>query len=120
MNEAYNGLLIDEEDYQGLKHSIQSYDNFDHLGLAAKLEKHELLEFRRTSALLYKKGLKWRKAVDLAKKDKLFKDAMETAAQSGEPEVAEDLLKYDLGQGKGQGQEWVRAWGSRGRGKGRR
>lgn len=73
--------------------SIQSYDNFDHLGLAAKLESHELLEFRRISALLYKKGLRWKKAVELAKKDRLFKDAMETVAQSGEAALAEELLK---------------------------
>lgn len=94
VNQALNGLLIDEEDFEALKHSIQTYDNFDHLALAEKLEKHELLEFRRISALLYKKGLRWRKAVELAKTDKLFKDAMETAAQSGEAELAEELLKY--------------------------
>lgn len=75
------------------RRSIQSYDNFDHLGLAAKLESHELLEFRRISALLYKKGLRWKKAVELAKKDRLFKDAMETVAQSGEAALAEELLK---------------------------
>jgi hypothetical protein len=46
VNEAVNGLLIEEEDFEGLRHSISHYDNFDQLGLAAKLEKHELLEFR--------------------------------------------------------------------------
>jgi len=30
----------------------------EQIGLAVKLEKHELLEFRRTSALLYKKNLR--------------------------------------------------------------
>ena len=69
------------------------------LGLAVKLEKHELIEFRRTAALLYKKNLRWRKAVDLAKTDKLYKDAMETTAQSGEPELAEELLKYFIENG---------------------
>jgi clathrin heavy chain len=33
---------------------------------------------------LYKKNLRWRKAVDLAKADKLYKDAMETTAGSGD------------------------------------
>lgn len=41
------------------------------------------MEFRRIAAFIYKRNLKWRKAVALAKKDKLYKDAMETAAQVG-------------------------------------
>ena len=36
----------------------------------------------------------WKKAVELAKQDKLYKDAMETTAQSGDAELASDLLKY--------------------------
>jgi hypothetical protein len=32
INEAVNGLLIDEEDFEGLKHSIITYDNFDQVG----------------------------------------------------------------------------------------
>jgi clathrin heavy chain len=46
VNDAVNGLLIEEEDYEGLRHSIDHYDNFDQVNLAAKLEHHELLEFR--------------------------------------------------------------------------
>ena len=58
---------------QGLRDSITTYDNFDQLSLAAQLEKHELMEFRRISAFIYKKALRWRKAVALAKQDKLYK-----------------------------------------------
>lgn len=94
VNEALNSLLVEEEDFEGLRHSITHHDNFDHPGLAAKLEKHELLEFRRIAATIYKKNNKWRKAVELAKTDRLFKDAMETTAASGEPELAEELLSY--------------------------
>ncbi len=54
MNTAYNELLIDEEDYEALRDSIDKYDNFDNISLAQKLEKHELLEFRRIAAHLYK------------------------------------------------------------------
>lgn len=32
VNEAINGLLIEEEDFEGLKHSITTYDNFDQVG----------------------------------------------------------------------------------------
>jgi clathrin heavy chain len=43
---------------QALRHSISHHDNYDQLGLAAKLEKHELLEFRRIAATIYKKNLR--------------------------------------------------------------
>ncbi len=43
VNEALNGLLIDEEDYAGLKTSIDAFDNFDNITLAQTLEKHELI-----------------------------------------------------------------------------
>jgi len=94
VNEAVNELLIEEEDFEGLRSSIETYDNFDKLALASRLEKHELLEFRRIAAYVYKKNLKWRKAVTLAKQDKLYKDAMETSAQSGDAELAEELLRF--------------------------
>ena len=54
VNDAYNDLLIEEEDYKTLRDSIDSFDNFDNGGLARRLEKHELLEFRRLAAHLYK------------------------------------------------------------------
>lgn len=94
INEALNDLLIDEEDHVALKLSIESYDNFDQLQLAQRLEKHLLLDFRRVAGFLYKKAQRWRKAVELAKSDKLYKDAMETASQSGQREIVEDLLRF--------------------------
>ena len=45
VNEALNGLLIAEEDYNGLKTSIDAFDNFDNITLAQAMEKHELIEF---------------------------------------------------------------------------
>ena len=41
-------------DYKTLRDSIDSFDNFNNIRLAQELEKHELLEFRRLSAHLYK------------------------------------------------------------------
>lgn len=96
VNEALNGLLIDEEDYNALKTSIDAFDNFDNIGLAQRLEKHELIEFRRIAAYLYKGNNRWGQSVALCKKDNLFKDAMEYAAESKNAEVAEDLLAYFL------------------------
>jgi len=96
VNEALNGLLINEEDYNGLKTSIDAFDNFDNINLAQTLEKHELIEFRRIAAYLYKGNNRWNQSVELCKKDNLFKDAMEYAAESKNAEVAEDLLAYFL------------------------
>jgi clathrin heavy chain len=73
LNEALNNLFITEEDYQSLRASIDAYDNFDNIALAQSLEKHELIEFRRIAAYLYKGNNRWKQSVDLCKKDKLFK-----------------------------------------------
>ncbi len=94
VNDALNELFIKEEDADALRESITNYDNFDQLELAGSLELHELPEFRQISALIYKKNLKWKKAVALAKADKMYKDAMETVSQSGDADLAEDLLRF--------------------------
>lgn len=73
INEALNGLLIEEEDFQGLRTSIDAFDNFDNIALAQRLEKHELIEFRRIAAYLYKGNNRWKQSVELCKKDRLFK-----------------------------------------------
>merc|ERR1719198_2166976 len=56
VNEALNELYIDDEDYTSLRESI---DSFDHFALAMKIERHELLEFRRIAAYIYKKNKRW-------------------------------------------------------------
>ncbi|KAI0641858.1 clathrin heavy chain [Trametes meyenii] len=99
VNDAYNNLLIEEEDYKTLRDSIDSFDNFNNMKLARELEKHELLEFRRLAAHLYKKNKKWEESIALSKQDKLYKDTIVTAATSASVEIAEDLLSYfvDIG-----------------------
>ncbi|CAF3582886.1 unnamed protein product [Rotaria sordida] len=77
INEALNNLLIEEEDYQGLKNFIDAYDNFDNISLAQRLEKHELIEFRRIAAYLYKGNNRWKQVVELCKKDRLYKQSLE-------------------------------------------
>ena len=46
--------MIEEEDYKTLRDSIDSFDNFNNIKLAQRLEQQELLEFRRLAAHLYK------------------------------------------------------------------
>ena len=92
VNEAVNELYIEDEDYESLHQSIDDYDNFDQIALAQKIEKHELLEFRRIAAYLYKKNKRWQQSVSLSKADKMYKDAIETTFSSGDPELSEELL----------------------------
>lgn len=96
INEALNNLLMEEEDFQGLRNSIDAYDNFDNISLAQRLEKHELIEFRRISAYLYKGNNRWKQAVELCKADRLYKDAMSYASESKQIELAEDLIAWFL------------------------
>ncbi|VEU20797.1 DEKNAAC101690 [Brettanomyces naardenensis] len=94
VNQAYHDLLIEEEDYKSLRSVIEAHDKFDQIGLAERLEKHELVFFRQIAAIIYRKNKKWNKAISLSKTDKLWSDAIETAALSEQPKVATELLDY--------------------------
>ncbi|KAI6093672.1 clathrin heavy chain [Hypoxylon rubiginosum] len=99
VNDAINDLLIEEEDYKTLRDSAENYDNYDPVDLASRLEKHDLIFFRQIAANIYRKTKRWEKSIALSKQDKLYKDAIETAAISGKSEVVEELLRYfvDIG-----------------------
>lgn len=56
-----------------MRASIDAYDNFDNIALAQRLEKHQLIEFRRIAAYLYKGNNRWAQSVELCKKDHLYK-----------------------------------------------
>ncbi|KAL0708360.1 hypothetical protein Bca4012_074786 [Brassica carinata] len=100
VNEALNEIYVEEEDYERLRESIDLHDSFDQIGLAQKIEKHELVEMRRVAAYIYKKAGKWKQSIALSKKDNLYKDCMKTASQSGDHDLAEQLLVYFIEQGK--------------------
>jgi len=94
VNDAINDLLIEEEDHKTLRDSVENYDNYEAVALAQRLEKHELVFFRQIAAAIYRKNKRWDKSIALSKQDKLFKDAIETAAMSQKTEVVEELLRY--------------------------
>ena len=109
VNEAYNDLLIEEEDHVTLRSSLETFDQYDAIKLAKRLEGHELLEFRRISSLLYRVSRNtvtspsqrssqlnhmYDESLGLSKADRLWRDALETAASSKEVSVAEDLAGY--------------------------
>ncbi|KAI6249667.1 putative clathrin heavy chain [Erysiphe necator] len=99
VNMAINELLMEEEDYKTLRDSVENYDNYDPVDLAQRLERHDLVFFRQIAASIYRKNKRWEKSIALSKQDKLFKDAIETAAISGKTDVVEELLHYfvDIG-----------------------
>ncbi|KAF2237720.1 clathrin heavy chain [Viridothelium virens] len=99
VNNAINDLLIEEEDYKTLRDSVENYDNYDPVDLAQRLEKHDLVFFRQIAANIYRKNKRWQKSIELSKQDKLYKDAIETAAISGRTDVVEELLQYFVGIG---------------------
>lgn len=94
VNEALNEIYVEDEDYTSLRESIDAFDNFDQISLAQKVEKHELLEFRRIASYLYKKNKRFAQSVKLSKADKMYKDAIDSASASNDPELAEELLRY--------------------------
>jgi clathrin heavy chain len=59
VNEALNEIYVEDEDPESLKNSILEYSSFEQINLAKKIENHPLLEFRRISALVYRKNKKY-------------------------------------------------------------
>jgi clathrin heavy chain len=94
VNEALNEIFIEEEDPENLKTSILKYSAYDQLSLAKKIENHPLLEFKRISALVYRKNKKFAESIEISKKLNFFKDAIDTALESGKEQYVNALLKF--------------------------
>merc|ERR1712125_105522 len=98
--EALNEMYIEDEDYESLRQSIDDFDNFNMIGLATKLSSHELLEFRRIAAYVYRCNKKWSKSIELSKNDRMYKDAIDTANESADEEIIEKLLRFFCEKGE--------------------
>merc|ERR1712032_299329 len=94
VNDAIHELYVEAEQYEELRQSIEEFDNLDQIALAQKLEKHELVEMRRISALVYKKNKRYKQAIELSKQDHMYKDAMESARDSANHDLTEQLLRF--------------------------
>lgn len=64
------------------------------IALASKLATHELLEFRRISAYVYRRNKKWNHSIELSKNDRMWKDCIDTANESEDGEIIEGLLRF--------------------------
>jgi clathrin heavy chain len=49
--------------------------------------------------MVYKRNKKWKQSVELSKKDKMYKDAMETVSESEDKDLAEELLRFFVDNG---------------------
>eukprot|EP00177_Eucheuma_denticulatum_P003509 GFKZ01006348.1.p1 GENE.GFKZ01006348.1~~GFKZ01006348.1.p1 ORF type:complete len:1728 (+),score=282.49 GFKZ01006348.1:317-5500(+) len=96
VNDALNDVLIAEGSLDELDTSLDAYDNFDQFALARRLEKDDLIQIRRISARLFRRNGKYEQAIAVSKRDKLYKDAIESVAASEDAELTEELATYFL------------------------
>ena len=47
----------------------------------------------------YKKNKRWNQSVALSKEDRMYKDAIDTAAESQDSDIAEELLRFFVSVG---------------------
>ncbi len=94
VNDALNELYVEEGNYADLRVSVNSHSEFDWQKLAGSIEKHAQLEFRRIAAALYRNNARFEASIELSKRDKLWRDVMETAAQSKSTPLAEATLRF--------------------------
>jgi len=94
VNDALYELYVQDEDHEALAAGVVEYTNFDAIEMAQMCEKHPLLQFRRIGAMLYKRSKKWSQSVALSKQDKVWEEAISTAAESGDSALAESLLHF--------------------------
>jgi len=98
VNDALYELYVEDEDHVALAKSIDTYNNFDQLEMAKRCEMHELLQFRRIAAKLYMINQRYAQSIELSKGDQDWSTAIQTTADSGKQELAEQLLTFFVEQ----------------------
>ena len=98
VNDALYEIYVQEEDHESLAAGVVEFTNFDAIEMAQMCEKHQLLQFRRIGAMLYKNAKKWAQSIALSKQDKVWEEAISTAAESSDSALAEDLLNFFVGE----------------------
>jgi len=94
VNDALYELYVQDEDHEALAAGVVEFTNFDSLEMAQLCKNHGLLQFRRIGAMLYRISKKWGESIALSKQDKVWDEAISTAAESGSQELAEELLTF--------------------------
>jgi clathrin heavy chain len=73
VNDALNQLYLEIGDFDALRDSIANYESIDAIGLAKQIEGHNNPEFRRISALIYRKNKKFAESIATSKSDKQYR-----------------------------------------------
>lgn len=73
VNDALNQLYLEIGDFTALRESIANYESIDAIGLAKQIEGHDSPEFRRISALIYRRNKKYAESINASKGDKQFR-----------------------------------------------
>jgi len=73
---------------------LMAFNNFNMIALAAKLATHELLDFRRISAYVYRCNKKWSQSIELSKNNRMWKDCLDTANELTDAVIIEGLLRF--------------------------
>ncbi|KAF0989325.1 hypothetical protein HZS_4443 [Henneguya salminicola] len=94
INEAINDVYVEEEAYDDLRLSVESFNNFDAVKFADKLEQQPSVEFRRIAIFIRKSSNRWSQTLEMAKKDGLYDDAIIYAAESKDTDMAQSLLDH--------------------------
>jgi len=98
VNRAVNEVFEAEENVDGLRASVENFDDFDARGLATRLEAHPLLEMRRIAGRVWGKIGQHERAMELADRDGLDADAISVVAVSKDEELAERIAwRYATG-----------------------
>ena len=102
VNDALNELYLESCNFESLKESIMKFDSIDSLSLAKNIEGLENAEFRRISMLIYRKNKKFKESIEICLSEGLFKEAIESAAESRDKAIVEALLKKFAREKRGQ------------------
>lgn len=73
VNDALNALYLEIDDFDALRESIATYQSIDAISLAKEIEGHDNAEFRRISALIFRKNKKYKKSIEISKGDKQYR-----------------------------------------------
>lgn len=95
VNEIYNEILLEEEEYNLLKDSIKKFTNFNLSELALKLENHDIKKFRILSTEIYFKTGNFNKVLEICETNKQYNQIIFYLKQSQDKDlIAEYLLKF--------------------------
>lgn len=100
VNDALNAMYVEEDDFNALRRSVDNYNNFDSAELSASLEQLPLFEFRKIALTLHRRNKRFSHAIEVAKANNLFSEAIESAAESKDHELAEKLLVWFVAEKK--------------------